>query len=275
MMLAAFLAAMTIYSVDAQQVDSSQSAPTSREDEKTGIALVLIHGGTFQMGSQDGQEFGAPPKQVTVESFWIGTTEVTVGQFRRFVAATSYRTDGETKGRPDSWRTASKDKPDDTPVVHVSWNDATAFCQWAGMRLPSQAEWEFAAGGGASHQRWAGTDREEELGQYAWYGDYSEATARPVSGKKPNRFGLYDMSGNAWEWCGGNLKGGDRPVRGGCYRSIPQFTRVDCVNGGFQSSHDEYIGFRVASDHKSDEKEVEQGTDVVHEPRSGSRAPQP
>jgi formylglycine-generating enzyme required for sulfatase activity len=242
-------------------------------DEKTGIALALIPGGTFQMGSEDGRDFGAPPKQATVQSFWLATTEVTVGQFRRFIEKTHYRTDAETKQRPDTWLTASEGKSDDTPVVQVSWNDATAFCQWAGMRLPSQAEWEYAAGGGVTHQRWAGTDREEELAQYAWYGDYSGATARPVRGKKPNRFGLYDMSGNVWEWCGGNLKGGDRPVRGGCYRAMPQFTRVDCVNGGFQGSHDEFIGFRVASDQKPDENEVEQRGGGYGSPAAGSPSP--
>lgn len=236
---------------------TNQASATSRVDEKTGIALALIPGGTFQMGSKDGRDFGAPPKQVTVQSFWLATTEVTVGQFRRFIEATHYRTDAETKQRSDTWITASKGKSDDSPVVQVSWNDATAFCQWAGLRLPSQAEWEFAAGGGATHQRWAGTDRVEELAQYAWYGDYSGVTARSVRGKKPNRFGLYDMSGNVWEWCGGTLKSGDRPVRGGCYRAMPQFTRVDCVNGGFQGSQDEFIGFRVASDRNDDQKRVE------------------
>jgi formylglycine-generating enzyme required for sulfatase activity len=261
-MLAAFLVGVIVHSVDAQQdatgsLGTNQVSATSRVDDRTGIALVLIPEGTFQMGSPDGRDFGAPPKQVTVQSFWLGTTEVTVGQFRKFIENSRYRTDAEMKGRPDTWLTASKDKPDDTPVVHVSWNDATAFCTWAGVRLPSQAEWEFAAGGGAIHQRWAGTDRERELDQYAWYGDYSGATAHSVRGKKPNRFGLYDMSGNVWEWCGGNLKGGDRPARGGCYRAMPQFTRVDCVNGGFQGSHDEFIGFRVASDRNEDQKQVE------------------
>lgn len=262
LILVALLVGAGSCAVNVQQgaTDSSgtnQVAATSRLDVKTGIALVQIPGGTFQMGSQDGRDFGAPPKRFTVPSFWLGTTEVTIGQFRKYVEATRYRTDAETKGRPDTWLTASKDKPDDTPVVHVSWNDATAFCKWADMRLPSQVEWEYAAGGGAIHQCWAGTDREQELDRYAWYGDYSGATAHPVRGKNPNRFGLYDMSGNVWEWCGGNLKGGDRPVRGGCYRAMPQFTRVDCVNGGFQGSQDEFIGFRVASDRNEDQKQVE------------------
>ena len=257
LILVAILLGAALCSANAQQRGDTYT-PELRVDEKTGITLAFISGGSFQMGTHDGRDIGAPSRQVSVQAFWLATTEVTVSQFKRFIEATHYQTDAETKQRPDTWLTAAKDKSEDTPVVQVSWNDATAFCQWAGMKLPSQAEWEYAAGGGATHQRWAGTDSEEDLGQYAWYGDYSGNTAHPVRAKKPNRFGLYDMSGNVWEWCGGNQQGGDRPVRGGCYRAMPQFTRVDCVNGGFQGSHDEFIGFRVASDQKADEKEVEQ-----------------
>jgi formylglycine-generating enzyme required for sulfatase activity len=227
----------------------------SRLDQKTGIQLVLVPGGTFQVESN----FGAPSKHTSVSSFWLGTTEVTVGQFMTFIEATGYRSDAETKHRPDTWRTASKDKTNNTPVVQVSWNDATAFCQWAGLRLPSQTEWEYAAGGGVIHQRWAGTDRQDELDQYAWYANNSGNTIHPVRGKKPNQFGLYDMSGNVWEWCSGNIQGGDRPVRGGCYRAMPEFTRVDCRNGGFQGSHGEFIGFRVAADWKAEHQAEQQG----------------
>jgi formylglycine-generating enzyme required for sulfatase activity len=131
------------------------------------------------------------------------------------------------------------------------------------MRLPSQAEWEFAAGDGTIHHRWAGTDREEELNQYAWYGDYSGSTAHPVRQKKPNGFGLYDMSGNVWEWCGDSVRGSDRPLRGGCYKAMPQFTRVDCRNGGYQGSQAEFIGFRVAQDWKQDQSQVEQDKSSV------------
>ncbi len=236
----------------------SQVTPQFRSDDKTGISLVLVPSGEFEMGSPDGPDFGAPTKQVSVQGFWLGTTEVTVGQFKNFAAATGYRTDAETKQTPDSWRSVSKGEPNETPVVHVSWNDAIAFCKWAGMRLPSQAEWEFAAGGGALHQRWSGTDKQKELGQFAWFADNSKNTVHAVQQKRANRFGLYDMSGNVWEWCSGSMRGGDRPLRGGCYKAMATFTRVACRNGGYQGSEDDFIGFRVAADWKTNQPKVEQ-----------------
>ncbi len=170
--------------------------------------IVRIPAGEFFMGSEEGRE--KPRHRVSVPAFDLGRTEVTVKQFRAFVEATDYRTDAEKEGwtwiccwsRRDGvdWRSQGFPQSDDDPVVALSWHDAVAFCKWlaaeAGQeyRLPSEAEWEYAAR--------AGTDAEYPAGleQAAWYKHNSEGKTHPVGRKQPNAWGLYDMLGNAWEW---------------------------------------------------------------------------
>jgi serine/threonine-protein kinase len=152
---------------------------------------------------------------------YVGAHEVTVGAFRTFVEDTNYQTDAEKKnadppapeeGKPapapaPTWRDESLwSLTDDHPVVNVSWNDAVAFCEWLSStervryRLPSSAEWEFACRAG-SQTRYSFGDRTADLDQYGWCKTNSGGMAHPVGFKKPNAYGLFDMHGNAGEWC--------------------------------------------------------------------------
>ena len=124
------------------------------------------------MGSNDGGDDEQPVHRVRVSEFWLGKTEVTVGQYRRFADASGYRTDAEKEGYcwtvgssgnwgkqgGKNWRDPGFPQGDDHPVVCISWNDAKAFADWAGLRLPTEAEWEYAAGNGARHTKYSWGD---------------------------------------------------------------------------------------------------------------------
>ena len=169
--------------------------------DKTGIELLLIPPGTFKMG--EGNTFKTV-REITISNpFYIGKTEVTNAQYRAFVDATGY--DGETNTDPAydlylrHWRQKSiMPKEDEYPVVWVSWKNAKAFCEWAGLELPSETRWEHACRAGTTTAYSFGDDP-KLLDDYAWYGANKPGTY-PVAQKKPNPRGLYDMHGNVWEW---------------------------------------------------------------------------
>ena len=177
--------------------------------EKTGIELVLIPAGTFRMGTDDrNASSGAiPAHDVTIaRPFYIGKTEVTNAQYRRFIeACPDY--DGEADVDPayDLYLLHFKGKSvmsseDEYPVVWVSWNNATAFCEWAGLALPSEAQWEYACRAGTTTHYSFGDD-EQNLHDYAWADLAAGHRTHPVATKLPNPWGLYDVHGNVWEWC--------------------------------------------------------------------------
>lgn len=186
------------------------------------IRLVRISKGEFQMGSDTDAE--SPRHLVRLRAFDLGRTEVTVTQFRAFINATGYKTDAEkenpawvcngpqqpnagwrsrgywTAAEGTNWRNPGFTQEGDHPVVAVSWNDAVEFARWLSretgqeFRLPSEAEWEYAARAGSDA---AGPS---DLGRVAWHRDNSNRGTHSVALKQANPWGLVDMLGNAWEW---------------------------------------------------------------------------
>ncbi len=133
--------------------------------EKDGKEMVLIPVGSFEMGDHfsEGEEDELPVHKVTLDAFYMDTHEVTVGQFKQFVNQTGYDYD-------HMWDDVAKYSPgDDYPMIYVNWNDATAYAEWAGKRLPTEAEWEYAARGGLVGQRYVWGDDESLARDYANY----------------------------------------------------------------------------------------------------------
>ena len=217
--------------------------------------MILVKGGSFQMGSEDGRSNEKPLHEVKVSDFYLAQTEVTVKQYNLFCRATE----------------RSPKKGEEThPVVNVSWDDAVAYCKWLSQetghtyRLPTEAEWEFAARGGNAEKdknyRYAGSN---DLDAVAWYTDNSGSQTHPVGQKQPNGLGLYDMSGNVWEWCAdwyasdyyasspstnpqGPPGGSYRVYRGGSWYSFASYLRVAYRDRDYPGSQYVNIGFRPA-----------------------------
>jgi formylglycine-generating enzyme required for sulfatase activity len=211
-----------------------------------GLPYVWIPPGNFRMGCSDGDSECSPdqspahPVTLTKE-FWMGRTEVTAAAYRKFAQATG--------------RSGPSSAGDNHPVVNMDWNDASAYCKWAGGRLPSEAEWEYAARAGTGGARYG------ELDRIAWYLENSGGHTNPVGKKAPNRFGLYDMLGNVWEWCAdwyadsysgsggqtdpaGPSSGIDRVVRGGSWVVIPRDPRASHRVGLGPRYRSAHSGFR-------------------------------
>jgi formylglycine-generating enzyme required for sulfatase activity len=252
------------------------AAGTTRVLEKAGIVLMYVQGGEYLMGSGDSDTLAEtdekPQHRVYLDGYWIGQTEVTNAQYRKFIQAGGYSkrdywTDDGWSWKedlhvaaPGHWEDAEWNQPG-FPVVGVSWYEAAVYAKWAGARLPTEAEWESAARGGPKGlgYLYAGGN---DPGEVAWYDDNSGQRTHPVGQKKPNELGVYDMSGNALEWCEdwygneyyhwspsenpqGPVSGACRVARGGFWscnwRSLRCASRVR-LNPGIRS----LVGFRVA-----------------------------
>ena len=208
----------------------SQSPITAEEPlvidlgEGASIELVRISKGQFTQGSpesEQGREIDEAAREVTLSSdFYLGTTPVTVGQFRRFVVETNHKTEaesgpsggfgvvgGELVQQPHfNWRNPGYAQTDEHPVTIVTFVDATAFLNWLSgksgrtMILPTEAQWEYACRAGSAARFYNGDD-DTAMDAIGWSQKNAPSSPMPVKQKQPNAFGLYEMSGNVYEWC--------------------------------------------------------------------------
>jgi formylglycine-generating enzyme len=302
----------------AEILEASRTASAERIFARNGSTenMLRLDGGRFLMGSEDADAIvtdgEGPVRPVIVDPFYLDTYPVTNEQFAEFVGATGYKTESENFGwsfvfqghlddrerklqRPRTvnwwckvdgadWRhpegpdTSIKARPHH-PVVHTSWNDANAFVAWAGKRLPTETEWEFAARGGLENKRFPWGDELTPEGRHLcniWQGDFPNhdtaedgysAPAR-VDAFPANPFGLYSMTGNTWEWCAewfspdyhlfatrenpvGPAQGSVRSMRGGsylCHVSYCNRYRVAARTSNTPDSATTNLGFRCARD---------------------------
>ena len=280
-------------------------------------------GGEFLMGTEDPGGFPAdgegPVRSVRVNPFYIDTCAVTNTEFERFARETGYRTDAERFGwsfvfhmfvGAKAGRTAKQAAADapwwwvingaywrrpegpgsnlkqrwNHPATHISWNDATAYCQWAGKRLPTEAEWEYAARGGLSQKRYAWGDELTPDGEHRcniWQGVFPDENSAddgykgtaPVDAYEPNGYGLYNVAGNTWEWTldwfsptfhiemghingprdnpQGPPSGASKTIRGGsylCHDSYCNRYRVAARTSNTPDSSTGNLGFRCVID---------------------------
>jgi len=178
------------------------------KDPKTGLHFCWIPPGKFMMGSPDtdpdARDNEKPQREVTIaKGFWMAVTPVTVAAYRRY-----------SKETGTVMREQPKESTEDCPVVRVRYDEAAAYCRWAGGRLPTEQEWEYACRAGTTGSRYGPLDR------IAWYEGNSGHKIHPVARKDPNKFGLYDMLGNVWEVCEGRI------WRGGAYWNDPAEVRA-------------------------------------------------
>lgn len=280
--------------------------------------IIHLNGGEFLMGTDSPEGFASdgegPIRKVKVNPFWIDPYTVTNKDFQAFVEDTGYITDAERYGwsfvfhlllsdemkekvdkcvQETPWwfvvDNACWNQPEgegssitnrmDHPVVHISWNDANAYCQWAGMRLPTEAEWEYAARGGLEQKTYPWGDKLKVKGKFQcniWQGHFpNENTEQdgylgtaPVDSYRPNGYQLYNMAGNVWEWCAdwfspmhpkvellnnpkGPLNGNARVMKGGsflCHHSYCNRYRVAARTANTPDSSASNIGFRCVKD---------------------------
>ncbi|MBN1654525.1 MAG: SUMF1/EgtB/PvdO family nonheme iron enzyme, partial [Deltaproteobacteria bacterium] len=229
-------------------------------DEPSGIELVLIPEGSFLMGSPDSEQgrfdWEGPVHEVTVSSFYLGKYPVTNAAYEKFLKANT------NVQAPEYWGDDRYNQPNQ-PVVGVSWNEARKYCEWAGLRLPSEAEWEYACRAGTRTRYYTG-DSQSDLDKAGWY--YGNSGGRPhsVGEKEPNRFGLYDMHGNVCEWCEDdwhhsyegapvdgsawvkNPRAEDRVSRGGSWGGVARDCRSAFRDGWGPGVRGGGLGFRPA-----------------------------
>jgi formylglycine-generating enzyme required for sulfatase activity len=281
------LAARQATKIQARLEDLPPSPGTVRENPKDGLKYLWIPPGTFMMGCSPGDngcfDNEKPSHQVTItKGFWLGQTEVTVGAYKRLAAATGRQMPPEPNFNGRMLNPGWGDEA--MPIVDVTWDEAQAYCGWAGGRLPTEAEWEYAARGGSTGAHYG------DLDEIAWYADNSGSQRldsasilkaewanylkrlnengnglHDVGLKRANGFGLYDILGNVWEWVNdwydqnyyqsspsqdptGPASGQFRVLRGGSWFYNPGFVRVSDRFSFSPGNWDFNFGFRCGGE---------------------------
>jgi len=219
------------------------------------IEMVRVPGGCFQMGDTFGEgKSDEKAHQVCVDDFSIGKYEVTQAQYQAVMG-----------NNPSGFKECGPN----CPVENVSWEDAQEFTRQLNdltgrnYRLPYEAEWEYAARSGGKNEQFAGTSDLDELGAYAWFVDNSGKKTHQVGTRRPNGLGIYDMSGNVWEWCKdwydskyyekspqknprGPLSGSLRVIRGGSWNHSAGIARAAHRNSSYEPGYrSRDLGFRL------------------------------
>ena len=227
----------------------------------TNPEMIEVKGGTFTMGSTY-KEDNNPPHKVTVGSFAISKYEITNFQFAHFLKAYDSQVvkEGPNQGEPlyyaCNWG-IEKGKPvrgyEAFPAIYITRFGAQEYCKWAGGRLPTEEEWEFAARGGIYGHLDNMYSGGVELDSVGWYAGNSDGKPHPIGTKKPNELGIHDMSGNVWEWCSGDFEQEGRQfaiVRGGTWFNERPICRSTCRYFIFPNSKHFNNGFRLVKDLK-------------------------
>ena len=293
-----------------------ESATRVRACAGSTAEMVKLDGGAFQMGSADAdcivRDGEGPIRRVTIDPFYLDRQTVTNAQFEEFIAKSGYVTEAERFGwsfvfhthladrggdrlhvpglhwwrKVDGAKWSQPEGPDSNvamrenyPAVHVSWNDAAAYAAWAGKRLPTEAEWEFAARGGLEQKRFPWGDELTPEGRHLcniWQGEFPDVDLAedgfhgpaPVNAYPANGFGLLSITGNTWEWCSdwfspdyhlvadrtnpiGPAGAAAKAMRGGsylCHASYCNRYRVAARTSNTPDSTTTNIGFRCAMD---------------------------
>jgi formylglycine-generating enzyme len=299
-----------------QLADSEcRSAERIRATRGSTHGMVRLDGGPFLMGTESNEGFPAdgegPVRKVTVDAFYIDSHPVSNEQFREFVRATGYQTESERFGwsfvfhkhvpqelvsqralgtewwckidgsnwsRPEGLD-STIDSRLEHPAVHISWNDAAEYAEWAGKRLPTEAEWEYASRGGLEQKTYPWGDELTPDGKHRcniWQGEFPHVdtgedgftSVGPAAAFPPNGYGLFGITGNAWEWCSdwfdpayhvtatrtnpiGPPEGSAKVMKGGsylCHRSYCNRYRVAARTSNTPESATTNISFRCVRD---------------------------
>jgi formylglycine-generating enzyme required for sulfatase activity len=223
-------------------------------NSRDGLNYVWIEPGTFEMGCSPGDgecvDSEKPVHLVTItKGLWMGQTPVTQAAYRRVIG----------KNYASGLSTASHFQGDHRPVESVNWDDASAYCSAIGMRLPTEAEWEYAARAGSTASRYG------DINAIAWYGINSGGQTHDVAQKQPNAWKLYDMLGNVWQWTAdwhdrnyysqspsqdphGPVSGQQRVLRGGGWGDVARVVRVSDREVGLPNIRFIIVGFRCVGE---------------------------